>query len=404
LPAAPRPSTLAAFRLPGYAALWLTGAFWAFGSSIGVVAIGWVTLEVSNSTVAVGAVFAARLLPSLLLGIPLGNLVDRLDRRTTLVAVNLVGGLPLVVVAVLADAGRAGFAELLALSLVLGVIEVLRGTATQSYTFDLAGATGATNAIALGNLGGFLLGIAGSVVGGIAVERFGAGGAFLLAAGATFAAGASLVLLGRRVARTPSVPRVAPTLRQSLTLIVRNRPVALIALMVVVAEVLGFSAAILFPTFARDVLQSDAAGLGALTGARYVGGVAALLFLARFTLDGRGGRALLIATLGIGVGLVGFALSRSFPLSLLLIAVVGAACAGLDAIVQSLLQRTVHDSERGSAMGVWYFAVGFGPVGQLGLGAAAAAVGAPIALAASGGTLALIVVGLARVRAMRQLD
>ena len=397
-------STLAAFRLRGYLALWLAGASWSFGSSVGVVAIGWVTLEVSDSPLAVGAVFAARLAPALVLGIPLGNLVDRRDRRTTLVAANLLGGVPLVLLALLAGAGRAGFGELLAISVAMGVIETLKGTATQSYTFDLAGATGATNAIALGNLGGFLLGIAGSVAGGVAIDRIGAGGAFLLAAGTTFAAGVGLAIAGRRTGPRQSVARVVPTLRQSLTLIVRNRPVALIALIVIVAEILGFSAAVLFPTFARDVLQSDAAGLGALTGARYVGAVAALLFLARISLAGRGRRALLIATLGIGLGLVGFALSRSLPLSLVLIAVFGAASAGLDAIVQSLLQRAVHESERGSAMGVWYFAIGFGPAGQLALGAGAAAVGAPLALAASGTLLAVIVVALAGRRALRQLD
>ena len=62
--------------------------------------------------------------------------------------------------------------------------------------------------------------------------------------------------------------------------------VALIAFIVVVAEILGFSCATLFPTFARDVLASDASGLGALTAARYVGSMAALLLLARTSLGG----------------------------------------------------------------------------------------------------------------------
>ena len=55
--------------------------------------------------------------------------------------------------------------------------------------------------------------------------------------------------------------------------------------------------------------------------------------------------------------------------------------AGVDTLTQSLLQRNVDDAERGSALGIWFFAIGFGPLGLVGLGAAANAFGAPAALA-----------------------
>ena len=70
--------TFAAFRVPGYRALWFSGFSAAFGWSVSGVAIGWVTLQVSGNPLAVGATFAARLVPALLFGIPLGSLVDRL--------------------------------------------------------------------------------------------------------------------------------------------------------------------------------------------------------------------------------------------------------------------------------------------------------------------------------------
>ena len=55
--------------------------------------------------------------------------------------------------------------QLLLLSLALGVADTLRGTATQTYSFDLVGAAGATNALALVNLGVFMAGAVGSIVG-----------------------------------------------------------------------------------------------------------------------------------------------------------------------------------------------------------------------------------------------
>ena len=88
-------TTLAAFRVAGYPALWLSGTAAGLGWSATMVAIGWITLTTTNSVLAVGATLAVRLIPGLVLGIPLGGLVDRHDRRTTLILVNLVATLPL---------------------------------------------------------------------------------------------------------------------------------------------------------------------------------------------------------------------------------------------------------------------------------------------------------------------
>ena len=217
-------------------------------------------------------------------------------------------------------------------------------------------------------------------------------------------AAACLVAGGARARRERPEPHLVPSLSRSMTLITRNRRVALIALVVVTTEILGFSSITVYPTFARDVLGSDAAGLGALATARQIGAIAGLLVLARLGLGRtRGGRLILLATFTIGLGLTAFAASTSFALSLAVLVVVGAAMAGVDTLGQTLLQRNVDDAERGSAMGIWFFAIGFGPVGLVGLGAAANAIGAPAALAISGVLLASFAIGLSRVKAIHEL-
>jgi MFS family permease len=396
--------TLAAFRIPGYLAAWFSGAASAFGWSVSLVAIGWITLQVSNSAFAVGATFAARLLPSLLFGIPMGSLIDRFDRRTTLVVINAVSALMLAAVGLLAVVGHLGLVELLLLSMGLGVIDTSRGAAFQSYAFDLAGPAGATNAIALGNLAGHIAGTVGSVFGGIVLERFGVGNSFMLAAVLAGVAAAGLILRGGHARRERAGPRLVPSFGRSMTLIARNRLVAVIAFVVIVNEVLGFSAITLMPTFARDVLHSDATGLGALSSVRSVGSVIGLLLIARLGIRERGGRLLILATLGSGLALFLFALSTSFALSLLLIASVGVCWAALDTLGQSLIQQAVDDTERGAAMGIWFFSIGFGPLGHLGLGGAASVIGAPVALAIDGVLLAVIAVSLVGVRAIRRLS
>lgn len=397
-------ATLAAFRVSGYPALWLSGAAAGSGRAATQVAIGWITLTATDSILAVGATFAIRLLPALLLGIPLGSLVDRFDRRLTLILVNLAGTVPLVWAAAVATTGTLTVPELLLLSLALGLVDTLVGTATQTYSVDLVGAGGATNAIALGNLGVFLAGGVGSIVSGVALSRLGVASPFILAAAMAGVAAVVLVLGGAHAQRERPAPHLAPSFRRSMTLIFRNRRAGLIALIVVVCEVLGFSSITVFPTFSRDVLHSDAAGLGALTTARQIGAIVALLLLARAGLaTSRGGRLILLVTSALGLGLTAFALSSSFALSFAILVVVGGAMAGSDTLGQSLLQRNVDDAERGSAMGIWYFAIGFGPLGLIGLGAAANAIGAPAALAISGVTLVLFAIGLSRVKAIHEL-
>src|SRR5438105_14056198 len=126
-------STLAAFRIPGYWALWVSSAAGAIGWSVSFVAVGWIALVVSNSPFVVGLAFAARVGPALVLGIPLGAVVDRFDRRVTLVSVHFVIFALMLGIAGLAVAGRLGLVEILGTSVVLGGLDTIRGTANQSY-------------------------------------------------------------------------------------------------------------------------------------------------------------------------------------------------------------------------------------------------------------------------------
>ena len=175
-------STFAAFRIPGYPALWVSYAAGAIGWSVSFVAVGWITLQISDSPFVVGLAFTARVLPALFLGIPFGALVDRFDRRKTLITVHCLSFSVMLVVAGLAATAHLGLVEIVATSVVLGSLDTLRGTANQSYAGDLAGPTGATNAIALGNLGGALIGSVAAAMGGIILEIVGPGATFAFAA------------------------------------------------------------------------------------------------------------------------------------------------------------------------------------------------------------------------------
>ena len=375
----------AIFGIAGFPALWVSLSLAGLAASISQIALSWTTLELTASPLGVALTLAVRMVPSLLLGIPLGAVSDRVDRRRLIRSANLVAGGVGLLVAGLAFGGLLGVPAIVAFSFVFGIIDTARTTATQAYVYDLVGADRATNGLAMSNLGAQLFGSAGAILGGVLIAAGGLGSGFGVATAGWLVAA---IVLGRtRATESVAVDRLTPSARSALTLLGRNREVRWILVMVIVTEVLGFSSMTLTPTFARDVLDVGAAGLGVLVAGRSIGAVIGLLRLTRVGAATRTGRLLLSLGVAFGLLLVVFALSGLFPVSLVVMFVIGAVAAGVDTLAQTLLQHATDDHQRGASMGVWVFGVGFGPIGFIGLGAAAAAFGAPAAQAVAGALL-----------------
>jgi predicted MFS family arabinose efflux permease len=266
--------------------------------------------------------------------------------------------------------------------------------------------------MALTNFGTQLLGTVGGLAGGYTLEQFGTAATFGLTALAVVVAMGALLLQpspprsddgqlslppsspsGQSLPAHPgnrAVQRPGVDLGRALTLLTRNRLLAILALAIILAEIFGFATQTLLPTFARDVYDVGASGLGLMTAVRSGGGALGLLILSRLGAEGRAGRVFLSGAGAFGLALFLFAVSPFYALALGLLAISGLCASVMDTLGQTLIQRNAHERERGAAMGVWVFSVGFGPVGHLTLGAAASSFGAPLAQAVSGVSLMLV--------------
>jgi hypothetical protein len=174
---------------------------------------------------------------------------------------------------------------------------------------------------------------------------------------------------------------------------VRHDPTLLLLMVLTAgAEILGFAHQALLPSLARDVLHMGPEGLGALNGARSVGGI---LGLAAASARGAAGSGpLFLAVLvTFGASLVGLGAAPylvGFIGVLVVLTVVNAAGALADLLAQSLLQLSVPVHLRGRAGGAWVVAIGLAPLGQLQIGALASAFGVSVAFGASGLALAML--------------
>lgn len=374
------------------------------------------TLEATGSPFAVGVVMAARNAPQMLIGIPAGALADWLDRRLLMAAANGLSAVLLVGLIGFAGSGLLTVPVLVGVSVLYGVLDTVRMSATQSYAYELVRSARATSGMALTNLGNQLLSMVGGLVGGYTLEHLGGPVTFgVIALAALLAAVTPYMTRHRRhaladqdnpncdasgpSAESPPEPRrvrrAGVDFGRAMTLLLRNPLLAVLSLAIILAEIFGFATQTLLPTFARDVFEVGASGLGVMMAVRSAGGTFGLLVLSRLGAEGRAGLVFIAGAGGFGLALFLFSVSPVYVLALVLLALSGSCASIMDTLGQTLLQRNADERERGAAMGIWVFSVGFGPVGHLTLGAAATSFGAPLSQAISGLMLMLAAAGMA---------
>ena len=161
-------------------------------------------------------------------------------------------------------------------------------------------------------------------------------------------------------------------------------------LLTAATEVLGFTHMTLFPVFAKEVLNVGPTGLGVMTAGRQAGGLLGLWLLAALGSVRKKGLMMFATAIGFGGGLMAFSLTGNIFSFLGVLLFVNACAMAVDTLYKTLMQEIVSDEERGRAMGSWVLSIGFAPVGHVGIGALAGAVGAPRALLINGAALAVI--------------
>jgi predicted MFS family arabinose efflux permease len=191
----------------------------------------------------------------------------------------------------------------------------------------------------------------------------------------------------------PAVGSAWSGFREVVAFLRSDRRVKTLVIQTAILSVFGFPFLVMMPVFARDVLHVQAAGYGALTAAVGVGAMLGALAIALNS--GRIARKGALMTVGgtsFGVLVAVFALSRAFPLSLVLLALAGCAMIVNNALTNTMLQTLVPDQLRGRVMGFYSFVfVGLSPLGAFLVGAFAERYGAPVAVGTGGLICALAV-------------
>ncbi|UFP96471.1 MFS transporter [Gloeobacter morelensis] len=330
--------------------LFFAGAFLSnVGGWIQVIAQGWLVLSLDDSPFWLGAVGFAGGLPALLFSLVGGVFADRFDRQRLLVSAMGVQMVMAASLGALTLAGMVTLWQVAALAFVTGLSMALSGPAYQTVARDLA-VDEVTSAIAL-NAAQFNLARAiGPSIAAVLLASAGSAVCFFLNA-ASYAVVITTLLRVKLPSRpTPDTLSFRCSLVEAFRYVRDNPTVQWLLLIIAVSSVFAMPYITLLPLFAKDILQVGAAGLGLLTGAVGVGAVSGSLLIAWLGDRLGKGRIVFLASLGLGLSLVGFALSTSFGFSLVALALLGASVVGQITVVNTLLQTTVPTRLLGRVM------------------------------------------------------
>ena len=383
---------LRAFSYPLFRRLLAAQVMFGFANWMNRLAVGFLVLDQTGSTFLTALSFAAQTAPGLVVAPIAGTISDRVDRRYLLAAAAVMKAVVLVLLGLLVIGGVGAIWPVIALVAVGGIFTSFEMPSSQALVTDIVEKRDAVNGIALQSTASRAVGVLGALVGGILIETVGGSTVFFVGA-AVYGAGVLIVLSMAALPRRPterSGRSIAGDVVDGLKVMSGLPTVRTLLIMAIVVEILAFSYMSVMPVMAKDVLGVGAIGLGALTTMAGVGsliGSAGLVALSDYR---RKGWLMLGVTSIYGLGILAFSGSNLFVLSLFIVAGIGAMAAAFDALQWTLLQLNVPDRMRGRAVGGWVFAIGFGWIGHLELGALGGAIGVQWALAINGGLVVLV--------------
>ncbi len=378
--------------------LWAAGLMIGFGNWMQRLTISWLILDQTGSVFLTAVSFAIRSAPNLVFGPFGGAIADRYPRRKVLIitaGVKVFVALGLWALAFQADTLIWVVMVLIGLA---GVTASFELPSSQALAVDVVGKRNAANGVAMLSVATRAVGAAGALTGGLLIASLGPGAVFFLGALA-FAAGGYAV--SRVVVAQPGLSLERPSLRigklfgstyGGIKILLGIPVVATLLGFAMVVEILGFTYQSVMPSLAKDVLGVGSVGLGALTAMAAIGGLAGSVLITVISDYDRKGLLAVGIIFLYGGGLIALGVSEIFPLSLLIVTVVGTMASSFDALQWTMLMENVPDDMRGRAMGGWIFAIGFGWAGSLELGIIAEVYSVGWALSVNG--IGLLVLGV----------
>jgi MFS family permease len=257
------------------------------GTWVQNIAQAWLIVELTHSPIgsplALGALAAFQFLPYTVLGLLGGPLVDRFDKRMTIVATQSTLMLSAAALAILSLSGRATVWEVFLLAAVGGAVQVVDTPARQSFVFEMVGRKELPNAVSL-NASLFNLARAtGPAVAGVLIATVGVTLCFAINAASFLAVIGSLLLMRPGELFTTERDEdqgVLSSLGEGVAWVLHTPAAWLTCGLLLVVSTFAINFSVLLPVMATVTLRSGPVVFGILTACFGVGALIGALITA----------------------------------------------------------------------------------------------------------------------------
>jgi MFS family permease len=366
---------------PQYRLLWISSLSTWVGRWMEMVVGAWFVLELTDSPFQIGLLGACRFAATVL-GPFCGTVCDHFNRRTILLAVQIVYGVASATMLALFASAEMEVWHLFVFSSIGGLCYTFDYAARYSIAANLVSKQDIVSSISLLQVANGITFVVGPLIGGSMLEIIGATGCFTLIAASFLVSFIALLPVKIEEKKgTGGRGTILGEFLSGLRYMKKDRLLLSLLLMAAMANLFiypyNYS---LMPIFARHILGTGASGFGQLLAAAGVGTVLGSLLAGTLPRSISRGRLLVGAILVWPVILMAVGFSKSFPLSLALQMAAGIAQGTAMVLIQALLLIWSTEEMYGRISGTRAFAISTLSPGNFLTGYEASLWGAPAAL------------------------
>jgi MFS family permease len=357
------------------------------GGWIQQVALAWLVFRLTESIFLLGLTGFLLNIFYLLLGPVAGLAADRVPRLPTLIAIDLVLAALSVLLAAMGLAGMESISAYLAVASLIGIASAfempIRQTLFKDIVEDRALVPSAIGVSAMVfNVGRML----GPAIAGVLLAYVSEAWCFAINALSYVAIIGALVAM--RLPR-PSAPAGVGAKSEgfwaNLGVLLSFPAVRYLLPTVAAVGLFATPYVSLMPSIVAHFFDGRSSTVGILMSAAGLGALSAATYLSLQPGYSRQIRLVTVAPLAVGLMLTAFAWSRIFPLSMLLLAALGASVLVSVNATNALLQQSVPDAWRGRAVGLYSMSfAGTAPIGNIITGSLAERIGLAATLSLNG--------------------
>ncbi len=376
-----------------FALYWVSRVSSTVALQMQAVAVSWQMYDLTRNPLDLGLVGLTQFIPAALLVLVAGHVADRYDRRTIARTCQLVSALATATLAVGTASGWMTRDALLAIVFVIGAARAFEQTTLTTLLPGIVPLPLLARATAAAASAGQVAVIAGPALGGLL---------YAVSPIVVYALCCVLYLTASTLVSMVTVVRTA-TSREPISLnvlfagfsYIRHNPLILGAITLDLFAVVVGGVFALLPVFARDVFHAGPWSLGLLRASPGLGALAAAVMMTHWPPRRHVGRIMFGAVAVYGIAILVFAFSRSLPLSMATLAILGSADMVSVVIRMTLIQLETPDDMRGRVSAVnSLFVSASNQLGEFRAGLMAAWLGTIPAVVVGGvGALLVVIVG-----------